>query len=686
MLGGRRSHPPNDVSEIDKAVAGAEAPCTSDTPMLVRLARDSGVPAIAGTGTAAGWLVRLSEVVSSERRASVAVVLLGVLAFLPFLGTLTLWDPWETHYGEVAREMIARDDYVYPHWESAYFFSKPALPIWLMAAGMWVVGADAGPPGAPLGAWTEWGARMPFALIAIATLWAVYRIGRQMGGRNVGLLSAFVLVSSAQFIFIGKQAMADMPLVGFLTIGLAFFFEAVFAEEADRPATRQEKALAALAVAVPLGLQLFLIGRELRGLGGHLGLGAAGLVGAVFVAGILLRGTAHGTRLVGFYVCLALATLSKGLAPVAVLGVTGLVYVALTVDFRVFLRARVVRGVVLFLLVAAPWYLTLSLFDGRDGEGRTFVERFWIHDNLNRVGAGVHGDRGGFGYYLEQLAYGMFPWSAVIPSAIFFAARASERQRRMEHRRLVLFVMLWALATYAFFTMSQTKFHHYIFPAVPAFAVLVGAWFVHLAEDPVERLSGWVFVPAGILLAVISRDLISDPQHLVNLFTYKYDREYPRELNPRAYLIPIIAAGSLALVVTYALRQKGKTLLAFLGLATVFAAWVSHHHFNMLSPHWGQKHLFETFYEEREGDEPLYAYQLNWRGETFYSRNTVLQVKESGANTRIRSLVDRPGREFIITEQSRFHTLRNVLSFDKREKLRILDRSNNKFYLCVVEE
>ena len=80
------------------------------------------------------------------------------------------------------------------------------------------------------------------------------------------------------------------------------------------------------------------------------------------------------------------------------------------------------------------------------------------------------------------------------------------------------------------------------------------------------------------------------------------------------------------------------------------------------------------------------SHQLNWRGETFYSRNRILQVKEGGANERMRSLVDRPGREFIITEQSRFHTLKGVLSADKRDKIQILDRSNNKFYLCVVEE
>jgi hypothetical protein len=189
-----------------------------------------------------------------------------------------------------------------------------------------------------------------------------------------------------------------------------------------------------------------------------------------------------------------------------------------------------------------------------------------------------------------------------------------------------------------------------------------------------------------ILLAVTARDLLVDPKNLVNLFTYKYDRTYPRELNPRLLMGVILGIGAIVMVPTYLRKRRDLTLLGFLALAGMFGAWISHHHFNHLSPHWGQAHLFKTYYEEKKASEPIYAYQLNWRGETFYSRNQVLQVMESGANERIRRLVDQPGREFIITEQSRFHTLRNTLSPDKRDKLQILDRSNNKFYLCIVEE
>lgn len=636
--------------------------------------------------TPAPWLTWVRTKIRDEKTAVIATLVLGALLFFPYLGSTGLWDPWETHYGEVAREMIVRDDYVYPYWESAYFFSKPALSMWLMVIGMLVVGAESPAPDQPLGALTEWGMRMPFALIAIGALWAVYRIGRQLRSREAGLLSVLVLASSAQFIFIGKQAMVDMPTVGFLTISLALFIAAVFDQEEDGPANSKQKAWAIGGFSLALFPQLMVIGREMRSTTDLLPVLGAAVLGLAFVAGIALKASRRDTYLVGFYTCMGLATLAKGPVALLIVGPTVIVYMAFSGDWRILIRSKVLIGGIMFLLVGAPWYVTLSLFSGRDDEGKTFVQRFWLHDTFGRFGAGVHGDRAGLGYFIEQLAYGMFPWIAVIPAALGMAAKGSEEDGAERQRQGILFVLVWAVLGYTMLTMSQTKFHHYIFPVVPALAILVGLWLERVAQDPAKHLRGWGALLMVSLFAVAARDLINEPQHLVNLFTYKYDRDYPRELDPEKFLVPLIAVSGVALAWFWYDKKKDQVLLAFVLTAVVFGAWVSHVHFNMLSPHWGQAHLFKTYFAERQGDEPIYAYQLNWRGETFYSRNRILQVKEGGANERMRSLVDRPGREFIITEQSRFHTLKGVLSADKRDKIQILDRSNNKFYLCVVEE
>ena len=50
------------------------------------------------------WLAPLS----GEQRCVVALCAFSALLFVPWLGATGLWDPWEPHYGEVAREMIGR--------------------------------------------------------------------------------------------------------------------------------------------------------------------------------------------------------------------------------------------------------------------------------------------------------------------------------------------------------------------------------------------------------------------------------------------------------------------------------------------------------------------------------------------------------------------------------------------------
>ena len=74
----------------------------------------------------------------TERHTVAAAAILAALIFLPWLGAVGLWDCWEVHYGEVAREMVARHDPIYPYWENAYFFSKPPLTMWMQALGIWM--------------------------------------------------------------------------------------------------------------------------------------------------------------------------------------------------------------------------------------------------------------------------------------------------------------------------------------------------------------------------------------------------------------------------------------------------------------------------------------------------------------------------------------------------------------------
>ena len=70
---------------------------------------NASVPSVAGSGRAR-WSALLDRL--SERQMIALVILSGLLLYLPFAGTYGLWDPWETHYGEVARQMVTRGDFI----------------------------------------------------------------------------------------------------------------------------------------------------------------------------------------------------------------------------------------------------------------------------------------------------------------------------------------------------------------------------------------------------------------------------------------------------------------------------------------------------------------------------------------------------------------------------------------------
>ena len=92
--------------------------------------------ALAWFATPAGFAVLLAASI-------IAIDLVTIAAAGP-------WDPWETHYGEVARQILVRGDPMDLWWQPGNggpsgaaeksFASKPPLAFWLMALSMKVFG------------------------------------------------------------------------------------------------------------------------------------------------------------------------------------------------------------------------------------------------------------------------------------------------------------------------------------------------------------------------------------------------------------------------------------------------------------------------------------------------------------------------------------------------------------------
>ncbi len=683
---------------------------------------------------------------------SLALFVIAVLVLFPTLGTAGLWDPWESHYGLVGLRMVEQDDWISTcdmGWNE-WFWSKPVLLFWLMGLGLVGLGQNAAADGNP--PLVEWAFRLPIALLALATVMAVYLLASRRWSKRAGFIAGLALLTMPQFFFIARQAMTDMPFVAPMTIGLCFLALA-FGEPDDRPATsfallrgrlrfstHHLLIIAITAVSLPQALLVVTHNKEralavykanapeseLRRLEadrtitddviiwGSLGQAEDGndrcegldcsrtpgrpdvpqvnwkfrpeprpaysfpgpglahkfwgtvvllfWAGAILVVSLRGRGgrgpTQRDVYLYAFYLSSGVAMLAKGLLGVALPGLIVFLYLLTSGEWRELRRLRIFRGAAVFLAAAAPWYAMMLV---RHGNG--WIQQFIVHDHFKRFATGVHGDRGPVGYFVEQLGIGTFPWVGLIPAALmavfWLRWKRQDRSRPAEGERVALLALLWGVSMFAFFTVvTQTKFHHYVFPALPGFALCLGLMLDRLIDDR-SRMAPVVAVGALAIFSFVARDLTATMgaslrgfERLIRLFMYKYDRAWP---DPKKYgsfldyaaelmvfaavfgvLLLLLAlpgirpgpaqatpSGRLARGAMEILRTPRRLVLTmFCAGAVVFAGWGLHVYFNQISPHWSEGYLVKKYYELRAGpEERLIAYSLNWHGENSYTAN-----------------------------------------------------------------
>jgi 4-amino-4-deoxy-L-arabinose transferase-like glycosyltransferase len=757
------------------------------------------------------------------------VFFIASMVLLPALGTFGLSDPWETHYGEVAREILARDDWISLWWaQDNWFWSKPILIFWLEALSMGLFGINAQPDGNP--AYPEWAVRFPHYVLSVTALLSVYLLVRRYWSNRTGVLCALVLLTCPYYFLISHQAITDLPLVTLMTISVCLLSFGL-TEDPQNQATlyrfgpfvgSAQHVLIAAVSAVAIPQILYLASRNLHvgwdgfffqydtflyGSAGNSGVlgnpvhqtmtpvyrawplqpiaqAAYWLVGYSAVLRILRRERhTQALYMYGFYLCCALGLMAKGLPGVLLPGIISLFYLLTAKRWQLLTEGtlRIGSGTLLVLVCGLPWFLAMHI---RHGSG--FLDRILVHDHLNRLASGVHGDTGTIQYFIEQLGTGLFPWVALVPAAIAYGlhrvnhldAVTDPRQRIQNH--ILLIWGLWLVCGFALFSAMITKFHHYAFPVVPAAAFLTGIVFDRLlAQDLSSRslrhaaaigiiglgaigaviaVAGWfgqvrgviplhipttergdyilahpwklwlsssLFAvaiacvglgyrwmksqtPIGlennrfaytaalgigiILLAFVGRDVSwatdarpAGYERFMWLFIYRYERPWPTYLDYRPILSGFSIVFVLLLLLALFKHVRTVALYGFLLLSICFALWGLDIYLNDAGAHWTQRKIIKRYYALRKGpQEPLVSWQMNWKGETFYTGNRIPAILELTDKQTIAWLkAHQHQRVFFVLEPSR------LMSLKRKIQRPVIERSTtddcNKFILVSVE-
>ena len=186
---------------------------------------------------------------------------------------------------------------------------------------------------------------------------------------------------------------------------------------------------------------------------------------------------------------MALAVLSKGLIGLLIPG-TVLVLISLwRLDFSLWARLQWLRGLALFLVVAAPWFVIVSM------RNPDFAWFFFIHEHFQRYLTTEHHRTGAWWYFVPYLLVGLMPWTSALPWLL--------RARRADFAGSLL--VIWTVFVFAFFSASGSKLPSYILPIFPALALLIARALARVADDAaaVAKLRWHLVLPAVAWGAVL---------------------------------------------------------------------------------------------------------------------------------------------------------------------------------------
>jgi 4-amino-4-deoxy-L-arabinose transferase-like glycosyltransferase len=326
-------------------------------------------------------------------------------------------DDVDAVQAQIARNMLDSGDWVTAHLDGIAYLEKAPLKYWMVAISFKIFGVH------------DWAARIPIALTVVLLCLVTARFARWGMGELAGLYAGVILSTCVGIFLFTRVLIPDVMLT--LTITVAFW---AFLRVLDS----QEKRVLFWAMTMWTAMAL--------------GMLIKGLIALVFPVGAAF-----------FYLAI-----SGKLWPFATL--------------RGILRQfRILPGVALFLLIAAPWHILAILanppyFDftmhSESGSYHGFFWFYFINEQLlrflnkryprdyNTVPRAL--------FWLFHLLW-LFPWSVYFGSLLKLRYRDADRASAV--RRLAL---CWAVFVLCFFSFSTTQ-EYYSMPAYPALALLLAA-------------------------------------------------------------------------------------------------------------------------------------------------------------------------------------------------------------------
>jgi len=288
---------------------------------------------------------------------------------------------------------------------------------------------------------TSFSARFPSAFLSTLTVLLTFFLGKKLYGSRAGFLSALILATSFEFAYLSIRANIDATLTFFTTASLLFFLQWYQSNKVEEGEKRDNR-----------GLSIY-----------------------------------------GFYIGMAFATLAKGPVGFILPLLVSLAYLLFQKDWKTIKRMRLLTGMVLFFMIVLSWYLPAVLKGGQN-----FLNETLLHHTLDRFVKGSSHIRPVY-YYLSNFPVDFLPWFLFLPGAIVYGL--SKRKGKIS--KDFLFLLVWFVVIFLFFSFSKGKRAIYLLPLYPAASLLVGRFWDDYLSGSKRYSSREIWISLPIYLFII---------------------------------------------------------------------------------------------------------------------------------------------------------------------------------------
>ena len=292
-----------------------------------------------------------------------------------------------------------------------------------------------------------------------------------------------------------------------------------------------------------------------------------------------------------------------------------------------------------------------------------------------------------FDLYVRQIFYATFPWSAFLPFAFVRFLNRKVGENINQNRKQLMTFFCFAMP-YIFFSLSSTKFNHYIFPVIPFLALIVAHYIEAKIREPrdVTNATRMEMFLAVFLFGVVAKDLVTNYKYLIHLFIYYYDRALPHSVDPRTAMYVLFVPMGLAMGLPVLFKRFRIYNLALLGaFAIAFSVFCNMWLMPRLSDTMSQKKLWEAYERLAVNDEPVCEYH-SWerRSVSYYFNNKSVYLNSRSVKSADK-FFKRPGKLFCMVDRNIYSKLRSKVQKESNRDLFIVDSSHPFTYLVATE-